>query len=60
MQSRITIPIVLGVAALCGACGGLLSWLGGANIANSIMTGFAAFGGTITVAACLSGWRRRL
>ena len=59
MLSRITIPIALSVAALCGAVGGLLSWLGGANVANSIMTGFTAFGGTVTLAACLSGWRRQ-
>jgi hypothetical protein len=59
MQFKITIPVALVVATLIGVGGGLLSWVGGANIANSIMTGFAALGGTVTVTASLTAWQRR-
>lgn len=35
------------VAAFAGVGGGVLSWLGGTNPPNAVLTGFAAFGGTL-------------
>ena len=38
--------IILAAAMLGGICG-LLSWLGGMNLANAILSGAGAFGGTV-------------
>ncbi|MEV0569289.1 hypothetical protein [Dactylosporangium sp. NPDC050588] len=40
------VAITLVVAAIAGLLTGLLAWLGGANIANAILSGGAAFGVT--------------
>ncbi|WP_371785535.1 hypothetical protein [Streptosporangium subroseum] len=39
--------IILIVAVLAGAAGGLLSWLGGSAVANAILTGAGSFAGTV-------------
>lgn len=41
------LAIIVFVAMMVGAAGGMLSWLGGANVPNAVLAGAGSFGATV-------------
>jgi hypothetical protein len=49
----IWLGMILLAAAMLGSVGGLLSWLGGMNVANAILAGAGTFSGAILLMLAL-------
>ena len=49
----IWLGIILLAATMIGSAGGLLSWLGGMNVANAILSGAGTFSGAIILILAL-------
>lgn len=49
----LALALVVAIGIICGLITGILSWAGGANMANSVLRGGASLGGVLVIGIAL-------